>query len=119
MCVTVWVLRYKNKKNGDRGTIVFTATLKQPEQGTQYDGAFHNTQDNGAVGSEQLSLGQVLALSNQESTFGSLRVIIYLRFLYDRQNKTVKTSPLLEADGCFSSSYCSSGYVRSGQVRYV
>ena len=24
MCVTVWVLRYKNKKNGDRGTIVFT-----------------------------------------------------------------------------------------------
>ena len=27
MCVTVWVLRYKNKKNGDRGTIVFTATL--------------------------------------------------------------------------------------------
>ena len=28
MCVTVWVLRYKNKKNGDRGTIVFTATLK-------------------------------------------------------------------------------------------
>ena len=29
MCVTVWVLRYKNKKNGDRGTIVFTATLNQ------------------------------------------------------------------------------------------
>ena len=29
MCVTVWVLRYKNKKNGDRGTIVFTATLRQ------------------------------------------------------------------------------------------
>ena len=29
MCVTVWVLRYKNKKNGDRGTIVFTATLKK------------------------------------------------------------------------------------------
>ena len=28
MCVTVWVLRYKNKKNGDRGTIVFTATLR-------------------------------------------------------------------------------------------
>ena len=29
MCVTVWVLRYKNKKNGDRGTIVFTATLRE------------------------------------------------------------------------------------------
>ena len=29
MCVTVWVLRYKNKKNGDRGTIVFTATLRR------------------------------------------------------------------------------------------
>ena len=28
MCVTVWVLRYKNKKNGDRGTIVFNATLR-------------------------------------------------------------------------------------------
>ena len=31
MCVTVWVLRYKNKKNGDRGTIVFTATLNHSE----------------------------------------------------------------------------------------
>ena len=30
MCVTVWVLRYKNKKSGDRGTIVFTATLTIP-----------------------------------------------------------------------------------------
>ena len=27
MCVTVWVLRYKKQKNGDQGTIVFTATL--------------------------------------------------------------------------------------------
>ena len=35
MCVTVWVLRYKNKKNGDRGTIVFTATLRlQPHRDT-------------------------------------------------------------------------------------
>ena len=33
MCVTVWVLRYKNKKNGDRGTIVFTATLSLPASG--------------------------------------------------------------------------------------
>ena len=32
MCVTVWVLRYKNKKNGDRGTIVFTATLREKSQ---------------------------------------------------------------------------------------
>ena len=27
MCVTVWVLGYQKAKNGDRGTIVFTATL--------------------------------------------------------------------------------------------
>ena len=30
MCVTVWVLRYKNKKNGDRGTIVFTFLETKP-----------------------------------------------------------------------------------------
>ena len=28
MCVTVWVLGYQKAKNGDRGTIVFTATLR-------------------------------------------------------------------------------------------
>ena len=36
MCVTVWVLRYKNKKNGDRGTIVFTATLSPLRRTVRY-----------------------------------------------------------------------------------
>ena len=45
MCVTVWVLRYKNKKNGDRGTIVFTATLIAM-QGHQQKGRQNDTSSN-------------------------------------------------------------------------